>query len=318
MATSEERYDDDDLSENDEIVSVAKKEKRAFQVSPSRQEVNDISIIKPGDHICWHREYQIWHHAIVSEVDVRSRKLRVIHYTKNVKKSICVLEEWIYVDKQNGLLYKIDYEEKVTKARGPEMVIAYARKFIGEGNYKLFRNNCEHFAVMCKTGDAESQQVRWLAGKVIETAHTNGVNAAKSTATFVLFKLQNGIGKVVRAVGVGASSVIGGLVVATVEIGHCTYDVVQINKKRKTGEMSKKESKREVTQRIAETGVTVPASIGLGVAGTFVGGIVGSVVPVVGNIAGAAVGGAIGSVAGSVVGKVVGVFVGRRIRSAQR
>ncbi|MFP3043291.1 lecithin retinol acyltransferase family protein [Treponema primitia] len=34
-----------------------------------------------------------------------------------------------------------------------------ARSRIGEGKYNLFFNNCEHFAIWCKTGIAESVQV---------------------------------------------------------------------------------------------------------------------------------------------------------------
>lgn len=214
------------------------------------------------------------------------------------------------------LINKMDFSIRLITEKN--MVIAYARKFVGEGNYKLFQNNCEHFAVMCKTGDAKSQQTRWVVGKVIETAQTNGVNVLKSTAMFELFKMHNGIGNVVQNVGVQASSVIGGFAVAGVEICHCAYDIVQMNKKRKTGEISKKEFKREVTQRIAESGVTAPAAVCLGIVGTVVGGTVGSVVPVVGNVAGAAVGGAVGNAVGSVVGKAVGVFVGRGLRSVQR
>lgn len=41
----------------------------------------------------------------------------------------------------------------------PEETVERARKKIGERRYSLFRNNCEHFAIWCKTGLAESSQV---------------------------------------------------------------------------------------------------------------------------------------------------------------
>lgn len=44
---------------------------------------------------------------------------------------------------------------------------AYSR--IGESKYSLIRNNCEHFALWCKTGNAESLQVRRVAKQLMET-----------------------------------------------------------------------------------------------------------------------------------------------------
>lgn len=42
----------------------------------------------------------------------------------------------------------------------PELVVDRARSRLGEEGYELFDNNCEHFAVWCKTGLAESTQVQ--------------------------------------------------------------------------------------------------------------------------------------------------------------
>lgn len=44
----------------------------------------------------------------------------------------------------------------------PQEVVARAWSRVGEQGYSLFDNNCEHFAVWCKTGRAESEQVRAL------------------------------------------------------------------------------------------------------------------------------------------------------------
>ncbi len=45
----------------------------------------------------------------------------------------------------------------------PEETVARARSRVGEGRYNLATNNCEHFAIWCKTGVHESHQVnRWL------------------------------------------------------------------------------------------------------------------------------------------------------------
>jgi hypothetical protein len=42
----------------------------------------------------------------------------------------------------------------------PEIVVARAWSRIGERGYHLFSNNCEHFAVWCKTGRADSTQIK--------------------------------------------------------------------------------------------------------------------------------------------------------------
>lgn len=44
----------------------------------------------------------------------------------------------------------------------PRATVARARRRIGEKSYDLLENNCEHFAVWCKTGIAESRQVESL------------------------------------------------------------------------------------------------------------------------------------------------------------
>jgi hypothetical protein len=41
----------------------------------------------------------------------------------------------------------------------PELVVDRAQSRLGESGYDLFFNNCEHFAVWCKTGRARSTQV---------------------------------------------------------------------------------------------------------------------------------------------------------------
>jgi len=45
-------------------------------------------------------------------------------------------------------------------AHDPEDIVARAMSRLGEGNYHLICNNCQHFARWCATGDRESDQVR--------------------------------------------------------------------------------------------------------------------------------------------------------------
>ena len=44
-----------------------------------------------------------------------------------------------------------------------------ARERIGETQYSLWTNNCEHFAIWCKTGISESHQIEDLLSVVAET-----------------------------------------------------------------------------------------------------------------------------------------------------
>ena len=44
----------------------------------------------------------------------------------------------------------------------PDVVVARARARIGESGYHIFDNNCEHFAVWCKSGNHVSTQINAL------------------------------------------------------------------------------------------------------------------------------------------------------------
>jgi hypothetical protein len=48
-------------------------------------------------------------------------------------------------------------------AHDPEDIVARAMSQLGEGDYNLVFNNCQHFARWCATGDHESEQVRSVA-----------------------------------------------------------------------------------------------------------------------------------------------------------
>ncbi len=62
--------------------------------------------------------------------------------------------------------YELSDEEKT--------VLWRARQRLGESNYDLFGNNCEHFAVWCKTGQQHSSQIN----DVVEAIKPVARNAA--------------------------------------------------------------------------------------------------------------------------------------------
>lgn len=56
-------------------------------------------------------------------------------------------------------LRKLFGNEKKITLYSPEKTVERAESQLGKGNYNLVFNNCEHFAVWCKTGVKESGQV---------------------------------------------------------------------------------------------------------------------------------------------------------------
>ena len=52
----------------------------------------------------------------------------------------------------------------------PEETVARARSRLGETSYNLFTNNCEHFAIWCKTGVSESMQVNNMLGSLLNNS----------------------------------------------------------------------------------------------------------------------------------------------------
>ena len=55
-----------------------------------------------------------------------------------------------------------DYKKSKYKIYSPSETIKRARSRLGESNYNLITNNCEHFAIWCKTGIEESHQINSL------------------------------------------------------------------------------------------------------------------------------------------------------------
>ncbi len=57
-----------------------------------------------------------------------------------------------------GEVYRVEYPANTCLT--PGLVVQNAQKGIGVEDYSLLYGNCEHFAVHCKTGEWESQQVK--------------------------------------------------------------------------------------------------------------------------------------------------------------
>ena len=325
----------------------------SLQVRGSRTKIgrNDIHLLKPADHITWHRPYIIWHHQIILEVNIHNRKVLVAHWTKvegATSNKIRICKEWLKLDDQLGDLYRIDYPDDVTEKNPPNLVIARALSRLDETGYGLLKNNCEGFAAFCKTGVSESCQTHWFWAKLKEIGGTTvgqfaktatktlcagikgAINSGASAASQVTLKEAGGsVAKVGLAETIEtvkhASNWIGAGIVIVIEGGFCIWDLSKIYENRKNGKLSRKDFIESAAQRISESIFAAGFAVGGSLIGEFLGGAagaaLGSVIPVVGTIAGAAVGvflgsvigGVLGSLAGKIFGSVIGPYVGKAI-----
>ena len=60
-------------------------------------------------------------------------------------------------EKANGIY--LAFQTERYKLYSPKETVSRAYSRLGETSYDLIKNNCEHFAIWCKTGIAESYQV---------------------------------------------------------------------------------------------------------------------------------------------------------------
>ena len=121
--------------------------------------------IRRGDHICFPRP-AYWHHAIVETADKSNGKVNVIEYSNSAKQFI---QDNSSPPKNPGLAvvvrgtFKLENESvyviKHDRCYDPETVVSRANSRLGERKYRPVTNNCEHFALWCKTGISSSEQV---------------------------------------------------------------------------------------------------------------------------------------------------------------
>ncbi|MDZ7966060.1 MAG: lecithin retinol acyltransferase family protein [Nostoc sp. DedSLP03] len=107
-----------------------------------------------GDHIycnIYQNGKSLYHHGIDCGNDT------VIHYQKNYKQEKDGIILWVSMTEfaKNRKIYIKKYEQ----CDPPIVVFLRAKRRLGEKNYNIFYNNCEHFAHYCKTGEPSSPQV---------------------------------------------------------------------------------------------------------------------------------------------------------------
>ena len=120
--------------------------------------------LKRGDHVAWLRPFGYWHHAIVQEVTSASA-VEVIEWSSSVN---CQCKATVINSTKTKScwdiccrdpMYKVHYPTELEEQNPPDLVLMRALARVNEDGYRLWSNNCEHFATFCKTGVHRSDQI---------------------------------------------------------------------------------------------------------------------------------------------------------------
>jgi len=150
----------------------------------TKERIHDEAQLKAGDHICWHRPYAIWHHAIVTIANPDPNQTQVIHYKEEIiETTLSEVKECRESCKSCDALYRINYRD----CYNADYTTLRAQKLLNERKYNLFKRNCEHFISWCKTGSAKSTQVNIFLASLGKLIATIGLRAI---ALLFLFLIQ--------------------------------------------------------------------------------------------------------------------------------
>lgn len=112
-----------------------------------------------GDHIAVKRRGGLYRHHGIDLGDGN-----VIHFSGEPLNNKTPIVEKVTMEHflKDGELEIVRYSDS-WDVFPPDEIIARAETKLGEGNYNLVRNNCEHFATWCRCGKAHSTQITKLA-----------------------------------------------------------------------------------------------------------------------------------------------------------
>ena len=154
-----------------------------------RVRVSSLSDLRRGDHIAFCRYGGVyWHHAIVEDIDHKEDKIHAIEYHSSEGFSIdnkMTLKE-LQIATVGRHPYKFRDQDvylfKHDNCLDPSEVVSRAQSKLGEGKYNLLTNNCEHFAVWCKTATSSSDQLQ-IKKVLAKTVTTIGAAIANQAVT---------------------------------------------------------------------------------------------------------------------------------------
>ena len=137
-------------------------ETTCHDVNWTYEKIPDTSLLRTGDHICWHRCYAIWHHAIVTIVQEGVKKMMMVHYSDHMTVEETRIPDmaerrgcWTSLGEECNALYRVNYQDSYNS----DYTVLRARKLLNEKRYNLFERNCEHLSRWCKTGSTSSSQI---------------------------------------------------------------------------------------------------------------------------------------------------------------
>ena len=151
-------------------------------VECTKERIYNKRQLKVGDHICWHRPYAIWHHAIVTRIDPT---IEVIHYYSHLTVEEARFEKvrCCRICQGCDALYRINYHDSYSA----KYSVLRAQILLNESRYNMMERNCEHFSSWCKTGSTKSSQVSIFWASLMKTA---GMGVLRVIALLILFLIQ--------------------------------------------------------------------------------------------------------------------------------
>jgi len=269
----------------------------------SSMKVYSVTELTAGDHVKWKRIPGYDHHAIVETV--ANGRVHVIEYSGNpIDKSNAQIKRTVVDDIKQ--MYKYIYD----RCYDAVTVLRRARQRLGEKGYKVFTNNCEHFASWCKTGYKKCSQLSSFARRKCMYVAESAVAAVERGSAFAKVVARGGKA-FVRSCAVQVQGVCRALFGVTCVVGEVAlfaYNCIraQDNYKsavRRVGDNMKPRLKKQRNENIAEAGYEALGAVG----GTVVGAAIGSFIPVVGTV----IGGLFGGLGGRLLGKLFGRFMHR-------
>lgn len=312
-----------------------------------RRIVDSLDELRSGDHIAFHQQIQVlqgmgvsyWHHGIVEEIRSGTDELDVIEYSNTAKeflndncpppknpKNIAVAKvvRGRYNFK-NEVVHLMLHEVCLDSAT----VVNNARRELGSTLYCPLTNNCEHFAMRCKTGRSSSDQVnkieetvneqlrKALSSAAVAAVHlckATPIDIVKSGVKVVSMKIILKTAFSVTTISttkivltqrtekfVSNAAALGVAYGASFEVIRALYDISYAYEDMKRGQISE-EAFKKVAGRRAMTGF-----------GSFVGSSIGMIV---GKVATSNFSPFVGSLVGSVVGGLVGSLMANMVANA--
>ncbi|XP_071845866.1 uncharacterized protein [Apostichopus japonicus] len=251
-----------------------------FQVRLSRERVNSLADVEPGDHVGFDRSYLIWHHAIVVKVNEDSLVIEGWDGLITTQRVSDIIEE-----SELTHLHRFKYSDDIGKKNPPELVLARSRSRLhgdeedaglprpwvleeyGE-HYGFFNANCEHYSTYCKTGQSSCNQISWLGTKLKEACYVSiGTSCKSLLADFTLEVIENFAQELTAAVGIHNSlfEMIGLLGVVLVESGSFCRAVRTLQRKRQCKEIDEEQYREELEKRVIEFLLVVVVAGGGGI-----------------------------------------------------